>query len=119
MQHRHDDSPESKPAPDEPGAGLQEGATRTIRGEPANTQPRASSDETEDAMRMTFEQDQSSDSSADHPHAKIRQAKKDLDAGLVNTDLWGSPGQDAEQQRKLLDAEKARSQPDGLTKSKE
>lgn len=109
MQHKHDDSPESKPGPEEPGAGMQEGATRTIRGRPADAQPAPSSDDTEDAMRMPFEQDQSSDSSADHPHAKIRQAKKDLDAGLVDTDLWGSPGADAEHQRELLEREKARS----------
>ena len=118
MKHKHDDSPESKPEPDVPGAGMQEGATRTIRGRPADQQP-ADSGETEDAMRMPFEQDQSSDSSADHPHAKIHQAKKDLDAGLVNTDLWGSPGQDAERQRELLELEKVRTSHDGSDKAKE
>ncbi len=119
MQHKHDHSPESKPAPEEPGAGLQEGATRTIRGAPGGTQPPASTGDTDGAMRMPFERDQSSDSSADRPRAVIKQAKKDLDAGLVNTDLRGSPGQDAEQQRKLLDAEKARSRPDGAAEPKE
>ncbi len=91
---------------------MQEGATRTIRGKPADAQPVTSSGDTEDAMRMPFEQDQSSDSSADRPHAKIRQAKKDLDAGLVDTDLWGSPGADAEKQRELLEREKARTSDD-------
>ncbi len=58
---------------------------------------------------MPFEQDQSSDSSAEQPHDKMRQAKKDLDAGMVDTDLRNSPGQDAERQRELLEREKARS----------
>lgn len=108
MKHKHDDSPEAKPAPEEPGAGLQEGSTRTIRGQPASEQPPPGGDETDDAMRMPFEQDQSSDSSADEPHDKMRQAKKDLDAGLVDTDLRNSPGQDAERQKELLEREKAR-----------
>ena len=60
-------------------------------------------------MRMPFEQDQSSDSSADQPHDKMRQAKKDLDAGMVDTDLRNSPGQDAERRRELLEREQARS----------
>lgn len=110
MRHKHDDSPESKPAPEKPGAGLQEGATRTIRGQPVGEQP--ASNETEDAMRMPFERDQSSDSSADRPHDKMRQAKKDLDAGLVDTDLRNTPGQDAERQRELLEREKARTSTD-------
>ena len=118
MEHKHDDSPESKPKPEEPGAGMQEGATRTIRGRPANDQPPSGNDETEDAMRMPFEQDQSSDSSAERPHEKMRQAKKDLDAGLVDTDLRGSPGQDAERQRELLERERARTDNRDSGKSK-
>lgn len=117
MKHKHDDSPESKSKPEELGASMQEGATRTIRGQPANNQPPSGNDETEDAMRMPFEQDQSSDSSAEQPHDKMRQAKKDLDAGLVDTDLWGSPGQDAERQRELLEREKARTDKSDSDKS--
>ncbi len=106
-QPKRDASPESKPHPESPGAHLPEGATRKIRGAPAGE---AGGDESEhEEMRMPFEQDQSSDSSADQPHEKMRQAKKDLDAGLVDTDLRNTPGQDAERQRELLDREKARS----------
>ena len=97
---------DDKPDPGDT-TGVQ-GATRNIRGPSASDQAKKP-DEPDDPMRMPFEHDQSSDASAEQPHEKMRQAKRDLDAGLVDTDLRNTPGQDAERQRELLAREKARS----------
>jgi len=42
------------------------------------------------------------------PHDVIRQAKKDLDAGLVDTDMRATPGLDAERRSKLVPTRKRR-----------
>ncbi|WP_418314755.1 hypothetical protein [Piscinibacter sakaiensis] len=46
------------------------------------------------------------DLTKDEPDRKIEQAKKDLDAGQVDTDLRSTPGLDAQRKDKLLKDEK-------------
>jgi hypothetical protein len=36
------------------------------------------------------------------PDPVIKQAKRDIDAGLVDTDMWATPGLDAERRRELV-----------------
>jgi hypothetical protein len=58
-------------------------------------------------LRLPHERDASPDTTAPEPDPMIVQAKRDLDAGLVDTDLRTTPGLDAEQRERLL-AEEAR-----------
>ena len=52
--------------------------------------------------KLPHERDQSEGEVASQPDPKIKQAKKDLDAGLVDTDMHATPGLDAERRKKLL-----------------
>lgn len=61
-------------------------------------------------LRTQYERDQSSDATREQPRGVIRQAAKDLEAGLVDTDLRNTPGPDAERQRELLAREKGQSE---------
>lgn len=61
-------------------------------------------------MRIQYERDQSSDAAQEQPREVMRQAKDDIDAGLVDTDLRNTPGLDAEKRRELLEREKNRSE---------
>lgn len=61
-------------------------------------------------LRTQYERDQSSDATGAQPQEVIRQAHDDIEAGLVDTDLRGTPGATAERQRELLEREKQRSE---------
>ena len=57
-------------------------------------------------LPLPHERDESVDDEAPVPlDPTVVQAKKDLDAGLIDTDLRNAPGADAEQRKKLLDDE--------------
>lgn len=86
---------------------------RAIRPEETQPEPGAppprGTQETD--LRTQNERDQSSDAAGNAPRPVIEQAKRDIDAGLVDTDLHGTPGMGAERQRELLEREKKRSEP--------
>jgi hypothetical protein len=53
-------------------------------------------------LPLPHERDQSTGQTDPRPHKVIRQAKADIDKGLVDTDLRATPGLDAQQREKLL-----------------
>lgn len=56
----------------------------------------------DDVPRQPHERDQSIDATADEPDPRIVQAKKDLDAGQMDTDMRVQPGLDAERRRQAV-----------------
>lgn len=52
--------------------------------------------------RLPHERDESADKAHSGPRNAMKRAKRDLDAGLVDTDLRNTPGIDAERRRRLL-----------------
>jgi hypothetical protein len=52
--------------------------------------------------RLPHERDESAEKSYSGPRKEMERAKRDLDAGLVDTDLRATPGIDAEQRRNLM-----------------
>jgi hypothetical protein len=62
-----------------------------------------SAPDTDDELKMPHERDQSAeDSTAKKPDAHMVQAKKDLDAGQMDTDMRAVPGLDAERRAKAV-----------------
>lgn len=53
-------------------------------------------------LALPHERDESTQSTAAAPDAVIAQAKRDIDAGLVDTDMRATPGLDAERRAKLV-----------------
>jgi len=53
-------------------------------------------------LDLPHESDQSIDSVASAPDPYIQQAKRDIDAGLVDTDMRATPGLDAALRRKMV-----------------
>jgi hypothetical protein len=53
-------------------------------------------------LRLPHERDQSTNTGAAKPREVMRQAKADLDAGLVDTDMRATPGLDAQRRDDLL-----------------
>jgi hypothetical protein len=58
--------------------------------------------------RLRHERDESADKAQSGPRDAMKRAKRNLDAGLVDTDLRNSPGMDAEQRRRLLKGQRTR-----------
>lgn len=87
-----------------------QGVTREVRADETEARPNAPVPRPEEDvdLRTQTERDQSADAAGDEPRELMHQAKRDLDAGLVDTDLRGMPGADAERQRELLAREKER-----------
>lgn len=52
--------------------------------------------------RLPHERDESTDKAHSGPRKEMKRAKRDLDAGLVDTDLRSTPGIDAEHRRRIL-----------------
>ena len=52
--------------------------------------------------RLPHERDESAEESYSGPRKEMERAKRDLDAGLVDTDQRATPGLDAEQRRNLI-----------------
>jgi len=59
---------------------------------------------------LPHERDQELGSTAAEPDPVVQQAARDIKAGLVNTDLYGMEGMGAEEQKRLLDRERADSE---------
>lgn len=57
---------------------------------------------------LPHERDESLGATAARPDPVVEQAKRDLDAGQVDTDLHGTPGADAERRKELLERERRR-----------
>lgn len=53
-------------------------------------------------LLLPHERDESVTSVASAPDPIIQQAKRDLDAGLVDTDIYATPGLDVELRKKLV-----------------
>jgi hypothetical protein len=53
-------------------------------------------------LKLPHERDQSMQVTAPKPDPKMLQAKRDLDAGLVDTDMRVTPGQDAQRREQLV-----------------
>jgi hypothetical protein len=66
----------------------------------------------ESRMRLPHERDESTQAGPSGPRQVMLRAKRDLDAGLVDTDLRNTPGLDARQRTKLLGREARRSRRD-------
>lgn len=54
------------------------------------------------SLRLPHERDQSTDAVSPAPQEVMIQAKKDIDAGLVDTDMRATPGLDAEQREAMV-----------------
>jgi hypothetical protein len=67
---------------------------------PAKTKPRRKPVAPD--LLMPHERDEARDQTKAEPHPVIEQAKRDLDAGLVDTDLRETPGLDAGRRDRLL-----------------
>jgi hypothetical protein len=53
-------------------------------------------------LALPHERDESASSMASEPDPKIVQAKRDLDAGMVDTDMHATPGLDADLRKKMV-----------------
>ncbi|MET4580481.1 hypothetical protein [Ottowia thiooxydans] len=53
-------------------------------------------------LRLPHERDQSADSTSSRVDPRIKQAKDDIDAGQVDTDLRQAPGLDAPARKKIM-----------------
>ena len=58
-------------------------------------------------LRLPHERDQSADSTSSRIDPRIKQAKEDIDAGQVDTDLRQAPGLDAAARKKIMDHSQA------------
>lgn len=53
-------------------------------------------------LALPHERDESPEATPAAPDAVISQAKRDIDAGMVDTDMWATPGLDAAQRERLV-----------------
>jgi hypothetical protein len=53
-------------------------------------------------LALPHERDESTDASAAAPDPSMAQAKRDLDAGMVDTDMRATPGLDAKRRARLV-----------------
>jgi hypothetical protein len=56
----------------------------------------------EKTTRLPHERDEASDGTHSRPREMMQKAKRDLDAGLVDTDLRTTPGLDADRRRRIV-----------------
>lgn len=64
-------------------------------------------------VAMPHEKDESTSNVAEAPDPKIVQAKRDIDAGLVDTDMRATPGLDAELRKKMVPGPGGKPPPSG------
>jgi hypothetical protein len=64
-------------------------------------------------LPLPHERDESASSVSATPDPKIAQAKRDLDAGLVDTDMRATPGLDADLRKKMVPGAGGKPPPDG------
>lgn len=53
-------------------------------------------------LPLPHERDASTGNVAAEPNPKIERAKKDLDEGQVDTDMWGTPGLDNARKQRMV-----------------
>lgn len=79
------------------------GKKRRPVGRQAPTAPRTTKAPLSPAgLALPHERDESPDAPATSPDPVIAQAKRDLDAGMVDTDMHATPGLDAKQRSRLV-----------------
>jgi len=61
-------------------------------------------------LPLPHEMDQSLNSTAEQPDPVMQQAARDIEAGLVDTDLHGTPGMDHVERERLLKKERVESE---------
>lgn len=87
--------------PTSPDGALHRGPSNTV-----NRSPRAPGStpptEADEHLELPHERDQSTRNTAATPDPSVRQAKKDLDAGQVDTDMRATPGLDAAQRARYV-----------------
>jgi hypothetical protein len=64
-------------------------------------------------LALPHEKDESTSNVAEAPDPKIVQAKRDIDAGLVDTDMRATPGLDADLRRKMVPGPGGKPPPSG------
>lgn len=64
-------------------------------------------------LALPHERDESTDTTADVPDPKMVQAKRDIDAGLVDTDMHATPGLDAALRARLVPGPGGKPPPSG------
>lgn len=64
-------------------------------------------------LKLPHERDESIKVTADEPDPMMVQAKRDIDAGLVDTDMRVTPGQDAERRERLVPGPGGKPPPSG------
>jgi hypothetical protein len=89
--------PESRP----PTAQPVKGQGPAVEGK-APLAPGAAPSPEGDALPLPHERDESSNSAAAAPDPVIQQAKRDIDAGKVDTDMRATPGLDAKRRAELV-----------------
>jgi len=55
-------------------------------------------------LKLPHERDESVGAAGQTPRSVIEQARRDLEAGLVDTDMRATPGLDAQRRRRLVKA---------------
>jgi len=77
--------------------------TRLPVGRQVATPPRAAKAQGSAAdLPLPHERDESTDATAVEPDPLIAQAKRDIDAGMVDTDMRATPGLDAKRRARMV-----------------
>lgn len=63
-------------------------------------------------LPLPHERDESTEAPAEAPDPTIAQAKRDIDAGMVDTEMRGTPGTDADLRARLVPGPGGKSPPD-------
>ena len=86
-----------------PGPTPARPAERSRRqGEPATPLRAVRAPESAAGLALPHERDQSNDVTADAPDPLMVQAQRDIDAGMVDTDMRATPGLDAKRRARLV-----------------
>ena len=64
-------------------------------------------------LALPHERDESTDTTAEAPDPLMVQAKRDIDAGLVDTDMHATPGLDAQLRARLVPGPSGKTPPSG------
>lgn len=77
------------------------------------TPPRVKAPDSAAGLALPHERDESTDSAAVAPDPVMAQAKRDIDAGLVDTDMRATPGLDAGRRKRLVPGPGGKPPPSG------
>lgn len=81
-------------------------ASQKSRGKPTDLTPDAVAQGSDADAPLPHERDESTHSTDPEPVPVMRRAYEDLEAGMVDTDMHGTPGLDAERKKELLRRER-------------